>query len=98
MGRIETKRLNTTSDETQRFEKGKNGYYPHWWHNNWPVHLGVLMKKVNWIKLLVKAGRCQQHYTGYVISGWMKVRMNDGIEKEFGAGKLALIPKVPMLG
>jgi hypothetical protein len=27
-----------------------------------------------------------------------EVKVNDGIEKEFGAGKLALIPKVPMLG
>lgn len=41
---------------------------------------------------LVKTGSCQASHTQYLISGRIKVVMDDGTEEEFGPGDAAVIP------
>lgn len=50
------------------------GYYEPGWR--WSDHL----------KPIVKTDSCQIAHTGYVISGRMAVRMDDGVEAEVGPG------------
>ena len=44
------------------------------------------------VKPAVGTPSCQVNHTIYVISGKMKVRMNDGTEKEIGPGDACVIP------
>jgi quercetin dioxygenase-like cupin family protein len=44
------------------------------------------------VKPIAKTDRCEAAHAGYVISGRMKVVMNDGTEDEFGPGDLMIIP------
>ena|SRR5437867_2853297 len=44
------------------------------------------------VKPVVNTDSCQVHHTVYVISGRMKVKMNDGKEGEVGPGDVAVIP------
>jgi hypothetical protein len=91
MAKIELKSTNTP-DETRSFEKGKlelvniGGrtvgravFQPGW---RWSTH----------VKPLVKTKSCEAPHFQYQISGVLHVRMDDGTEKEFKAGDVALIP------
>ena len=79
-------------DEVGTFEKGKVEI----------VNLGnVIMGKAtlgpgwSWgtcVKPLVKTDSCQTSHTSVIISGRMKVRMDDGTEIEGGPGDTAVIP------
>ena len=44
------------------------------------------------VKPIAQTDSCQVHHVGYVISGRMHIRMNDGTEDEFGAGDLLVCP------
>lgn len=44
------------------------------------------------IKPVVKTDSCQASHVGYVVSGRLTVRMNDGAEKTVGAGESYTIP------
>lgn len=44
------------------------------------------------VKPVVKTDSCQVQHTVYVISGRMKVRMDDGTEAEMGPGDVGVIP------
>ena len=44
------------------------------------------------VKPLVKTDSCQAPQTQYLISGRIKVVMDDGAEEEFGLGDAAVIP------
>ena len=44
------------------------------------------------IKPLVKTNSCQAPHTQYMISGRLKVVMDDGTEEEFGPGDIAVVP------
>lgn len=79
-------------DETRKFDKGK-------------VHevtvgdatCGRFVLEPGWkwstsVKPIVKTDSCQLHHTAYVISGKMKVRMNDGTEIELAPGDFAVVP------
>ena len=81
-----------TPDETRSFEKGKlelvniGGrtvgravFQPGW---RWSTH----------VKPIVKTKSCEAPHFQYQISGVLHVRMDDGTEKEFKAGDVALIP------
>ncbi len=46
----------------------------------------------NDIKPIVQTDSCQEHHRGYVISGHLGVRMNDGEEAEFGPDSVLDIP------
>jgi mannose-6-phosphate isomerase-like protein (cupin superfamily) len=79
-------------DETRRFENhGKMDIVN--------VHGGSIGKGIfepgwQWskdVKPLVKTESCQVHHLGYVLSGRMRVRMNDGTEAEVGPGDVVEI-------
>jgi quercetin dioxygenase-like cupin family protein len=44
------------------------------------------------VKPLVKTGSCQAPHTQYLISGRIKVVMDDGTEEEFRPGDAVVIP------
>ena len=44
------------------------------------------------VKPLVKTDSCQASHTQYLISGGIKVVMDDGAEEEFGLGDAVVIP------
>lgn len=80
-------------DETRQFvDKGKADI----------VHLGnvtvgrfVLEPGWRWsehVKPIAGTDSCQVHHVGYVLSGQMKVVMDDGTEAEASAGDAAVIP------
>jgi uncharacterized cupin superfamily protein len=44
------------------------------------------------VKSIVKTDSCEASHTQYIISGRIKVVMEDGAEEEFGPGDVAVIP------
>jgi ethanolamine utilization protein EutQ (cupin superfamily) len=44
------------------------------------------------VKPVVKTNSCQVQHIGYMISGKMKVVMDDGTEQEYGPGDVRFIP------
>lgn len=44
------------------------------------------------IKPIVQTESCQVHHIGYLVSGALRVKMDDGSEIEFGAGDAYNIP------
>ena len=44
------------------------------------------------VKPIAKTDSCEVSHLGYVVSGRMKISMDDGSEAELGAGDLAAIP------
>lgn len=92
MGRIAGKNLDTAPDETRKFDKGKMDIV-----NIGDATIGRFTLEPGWkwstsVKPIVKTDSCQQHHTGYIISGRMRVRMNDGTEMEFGSGEAVVVP------
>lgn len=91
-GKMEGKNLNKKPDDTRRFDKGKMEIA-----NVGNITIGRFTLEPGWkwstsLKSMMKTDSCQQHHTGYIISGRMKVRMNDGSEMECGPGEVAVIP------
>ena len=91
-GRMEGRNLNTKPDDTRKFDKGKIDIA-----NVGNVTIGRFTLEPGWkwstsLKAMMKTDSCQQNHTGYIISGRMKVRMNDGTEMECGPGEVAVIP------
>jgi quercetin dioxygenase-like cupin family protein len=91
--RLVRKSLNSP-DETRPFEGGtgelqlvnidggavgRATFHPGW---KWSTH----------IKPIAKTDSCQAAHVGYVISGRMKVVMDDGTEDEFGPGDVMICP------
>jgi hypothetical protein len=89
---MQRKDLNSSPDETLTFEKGKvdiakvgdttigRGYFEPGW--SWEKS----------IKPIAKTDSCQLPHTHYVISGRLKVALDDGTEEEFGSGDVAYVP------
>ncbi len=44
------------------------------------------------VKPIAKTPSCQVHHIGYVLSGQMRVRMENGEEQEYGPGDTYIIP------
>lgn len=92
MSRMQRKNLNSSPDETRKFEKGKIELA-----NLDDVTIGRAVLEPGWswekcVKPLVKTNSCQAPHTQYMVSGRMKVVMNDGTEEEFSAGDALIIP------
>jgi len=90
--KMEKKNINNSPDETRTFDKGKLQI-----SNLGGEAIGRFVLEPGWkwstsVKPLVKTESCQQTHTGYIISGRMRVRMNDGTELEAGPGDVAYIP------
>jgi EutQ-like cupin domain len=92
LSEMEKKSLDSSPDETLTFEKGKveiakvgdttigRGYFEPGW--SWEKS----------IKPIAKTDSCQLPHTHYVISGRLKVALDDGTEEEFGRGDVAYVP------
>lgn len=91
MTEMDGKSLNTP-DETRPFPKGKMEV----------VHIGGTTMgrgtfEPGWkwsesVKPITGTPSCQSPHTGYVVSGRMKVVMDDGSEAEYGPGTAVVIP------
>jgi hypothetical protein len=91
MAALQRKRFDTP-DEVRTFPHGEfnvvslgdfiiaSGAFQPGWH--WAEH----------IKPLVGTESCQVHHVGYLTSGRIGVRMDDGTEMEFGPGDVYEIP------
>ena len=79
-------------DETREFENGKMDVV-----NLSEVTVGRAVFQPGWrwsenVKPIAGTDSCQVPHVGYVISGQMHVRMDDGAEQELGPGDAVTIP------
>jgi quercetin dioxygenase-like cupin family protein len=79
-------------EETRTFEKGKIELA-----NLGNVTIGRATLEPGWswekcVKPLVKTNSCQAPHTQYMVSGRMKVVMDNGEEEEFGPGDALVVP------
>ena len=79
-------------DESRKFEKGKMDLA-----NLGSTTIGRAIFEPGWkwstsVKPIVKTESCQVTHTMYIISGKMRVKMDDGTEQEFGPGDAGLVP------
>ena len=89
---MQKKSLDSSPDETRTFENGKIGLV-----NLGDVVIGRATFEPGWswekcVKPLVGTNNCQAPHTSYIISGRMKVRMDDGTEAETGPSDAAVVP------
>jgi hypothetical protein len=82
----------TQPDETRSFEKGRIEVI-----TLGGVTFGRATFQPGWkwstcVKPVAKTDSCQAAHLGYQVSGRMHVVMDDGTEKEIGAGELCSIP------
>ena len=91
MASIQKKNFDS-ADETRKFEHGKIDIA-----NLGDTSIGKAVFEPGWkwstsVKPIVKTESCQQKHTMYVISGKMRVKMDDGSEQEFGPGDTGIVP------
>jgi mannose-6-phosphate isomerase-like protein (cupin superfamily) len=56
---------------------------------------GILEPGWSWercVKPIVNTKSCEVPHTQYIVSGRIRVKMDDGLEEEFGPGDSAIIP------
>jgi hypothetical protein len=87
------KSLDSSPDETHIFEKGKIDLA----NFSDDVTIGRAIFEPGWswekcVKPIAKTNSCQAPYTMYIISGRMKVVMDDGTEAESGHGDAVIVP------
>jgi hypothetical protein len=92
IAKMQKTNLDTSSDEIRRFENGKIELA-----NLGEVTIGRAVLEPGWswekcVKPIVKTDSCQAPHTQYIVSGRIKVVMDDGAEEEFGPGDAAVIP------
>ncbi len=79
-------------DETRTFEKGKAQLV-----KAEGVTIGRFIFDPGWkwsqhVKPIAKTDSCQATHSGYVVSGRLAVRLNDGSQQEFGPGDAHIVP------
>ena len=89
---MEKKNINNSPDETRTFDKGRMQV-----SSVGGSAIGRFVLEPGWkwstsVKPVVKTDSCQQIHTGYIVSGRMRIRMDDGTETEAGPGDVAYIP------
>ena len=89
--KIQKKTL-SSPDETRTFEKGKIEFA-----KVGNTSFGRTYFEPGWswekcVKPIVKTESCEAPHTTYVISGKLRVRMDDGSEEEFGSGDVGCVP------
>lgn len=87
---LQSKNLGTP-DETREFDKGKMDVV-----NLGEATVGRAVFEPGWrwsecVKPIAGTDSCQVPHLGYVVSGRMRVRMDDGSEIEIGPGDAAVI-------
>jgi quercetin dioxygenase-like cupin family protein len=91
MAGLETKSLDSP-DETRPFEKGRAEIVT---LGGMTVGRGVFEPGWRWsehVKPIAGTDSCEVAHTGYVVSGRLRVVMDDGSEGEVGAGDAYVIP------
>jgi hypothetical protein len=91
MKQMEKKSLNSP-DETRSFPKGKLELV-----NLDSVTFGKLTLQPGWkwsesLKPIANTKSCEAAHTQYHASGRIRIKMDDGTEKEFGPGDVSVIP------
>ena len=91
MAKMQKKSLDSP-DETRSFDRGKIELA-----NLGDITIGRATLEPGWswekcVKPLVKTNSCQVPHTGYVVSGQMKIVMDDGTEEEFGPSDALVVP------
>jgi len=91
MTEIQKKSMNSP-DETRTFEKGKIDLT-----KIGDTSIGRMYLEPGWswekcVKPIAKTESCQFSHIQYVVSGRVRVKMNDGSEEEYGPGDVASIP------
>jgi mannose-6-phosphate isomerase-like protein (cupin superfamily) len=91
MARLEKKTMNSP-DETRTFDKGKIELT-----KVGDASIGRIYLEPGWswekcIKPIAKTESCQATHRQYVMSGRVRVKMNDGSEEEYGPGDVTYIP------
>jgi mannose-6-phosphate isomerase-like protein (cupin superfamily) len=91
MAKMQKKSMNSP-DETRTFDKGKVDLT-----KIGDTSIGKMYLEPGWswekcVKPIAKTESCQASHTQYVISGRIRVKMNDGNEEEYSAGDVAYIP------
>jgi quercetin dioxygenase-like cupin family protein len=79
-------------DETRTFDQGELRTVT---LGDFKVARAVMQPGWKWsehVKPIAKTDSCQVKHTGYVVSGRLKVVMDDGSEEEFGPGEAYVIP------
>lgn len=92
MVKIIKKNLNTAPDETRTFEKGQVEIAT---FSEVTIGRGEFEPGWSWekcVKPIAKTNSCEAPHTQYVVSGRMKVVMDDGTEEEFAPGDVGIIP------
>ncbi|MGH9985319.1 MAG: cupin domain-containing protein [Nitrososphaeraceae archaeon] len=92
MAKMQKKNLDSSPDKVRKFENGKIELA-----NLGDVTIGRAEFQPGWtwekcVKPIVKTNSCQAPHTQYVISGRIKVVMDDGAGEEFGPGDAAVNP------
>ena len=91
MKKLESKSFNTT-DEIRTFSKGKVELV-----KVGGVTIGRAVLEPGWkwsecLKSIAKTNSCEAPHFQYHVSGVLKVKMDDGAEKEFKAGDISFLP------
>ena len=79
-------------DETRSFDQGQSEVVT---LGDFTVMRNTLQPGWRWsehIKPIAQTDSCQVPHTGYVVSGQLRVAMDDGSEEEFGPGDAYVIP------
>ena len=79
-------------DETRKFDRGQVDLIK---LGGITFGRGTFHKGWKWsesVKPIVKTTSCEAPHLQYIVSGKMHVVMDDGIEADFGAGDLVLVP------
>ena len=91
MAKMQKKSLNSP-DETRTFDKGKLDLT-----KIGDTSIGRIYLEPGWswekcMKPIAKTQSCEASHTQYVVSGRVRVKMNDGSEEEYGPGDVLYIP------
>jgi len=92
MAGIEVKNVNSP-DEVRPF--AGNGHANVLQIGGHPVLYGTFEPGWRWsenLKPIAGTDSCQVHHNGYIVSGRMGIRMDDGQEMEFGPGDVFIAP------
>jgi ethanolamine utilization protein EutQ (cupin superfamily) len=90
--RIQSRNLDKNPDDVRKFTNGKVELA-----NLGDAAIGRISLDPGWkwsndVKHIVNTNSCQLPHTQYVISGRLRVRMDDGTEQEFGPSDAMYIP------
>ena len=91
MAKVQKKQFESP-DETRSFDKGKVELVK---LGDATIGRGTMEPGWTWekcVKPIVKTDSCQLTHTSYIVSGRLKIVMDDGTEQEFGPGEVGLVP------